>query len=470
MDLISVVSGLLPYVKYSVVILIILFVGYFVYRKFFYKQYPIRLSTFVCITLLICWAVVVVGITTLSRPANFTGQVNISLFSGYINAWNKWSLFELQLIIFNMVMFMPLGALLPLLHKKNRLFWRVLVLSLVVTLSLEVFQLLSGKGIFELDDLLHNTVGSLAGYFFMMGIIEVIKQRKLKLAPVVRAIAIPLSFAVLFGIAAIVYEVQEFGNMPFKPAQKQSMEQVHVQLETTLFDQKAGACIYYNEDIRNKKVIKDIAHSIAKQFQLQQVGGLRRESENLSFAFVDAEGTNYSLSYSITNGTWDWYTDHLDENPSPADIKQQRQLIEDWLKKESLLPSEAIYQQQDERTIRWDLAKPENRQTACEDFSEGMIIATLSHQQKPESLFYMISNNEMVAKEPIISQKDAYEALVNGEFSLFNPLQKGDTLTITDVQLTYAYDTKGYYRPVYEFTGSVNDPDFVVAITIDAMQ
>lgn len=444
--------------------------GYLVYRGFFQDKYPVRLSTFVVITLLICWIVVVFGITTLRRPVFFTGQLNFSLFSGYVNAWNKWSMFEFQLIIFNMIMFMPLGGLLPLLHKKNKSFWRVLVLSLVFTSCLEIFQFASGKGIFELDDLLHNTIGSLIGYFIVMAFIVIIEQRKLKLVPIVKALSIPLFFTALFGIANTVYQAQEFGNLPFKPAQKQNMEQIQIQLETELSDKGAEACIYYNEDIRNGKVLKRIGESVTEQFDLQQQGGMRRESENLSFSLVGDEDISYSLNYNISKGIWDLYTFSLNEELLTVDIEQQRERIENWLKKEDLFPRDAVYQQQDEQTIRWDVAEAENLQTACEDFSQGMIIATLSNQQTPRSLSYEIYDNEMVTKKPIISQQDAYEALVDGEFYMFNPLQKGDTLIITDVLLTYVYDTKGYYIPVYEYTGSVNEPDSTVKILIAAME
>ncbi|MGM9949047.1 MAG: VanZ family protein, partial [Lysinibacillus sp.] len=449
MDLITIITGLLPYVKYSMVFIIIMSIGYLVYKKFFFKKYPVRVATFVAIALLICWAIVVLGITTLSRPAFFTGQINVSLFSGYINAWNKWSVSELQLIIFNMIMFMPLGILLPLLHRKNRSFWRVLALSFGFTLCIEVFQLVSGKGIFELDDLLHNTIGSLAGYFLMMAFIVMLEKRKLKLAPIAKALSIPLFFAALFGIATIVYQAQEFGNLPFKPAQKQSMERIEVQLETALSDKEAEACIYYNEDVGNLKEAQRTAQFIAEQFNLQQQGGMRREGDNRVLSFLDDQGISYRFTYFMQDGSWQWYADYSNEQPLTLNVAQQRQLIEGWLKKEDLLPTGAVYQQQDERTIRWDLAEAEDLQTACEDFTAGMIIASLSNLQAPADIIYQMNDHKMVTKKPTISEQEAFEALADGEFSLYNSLEKGDTLTITDVQLDYVYDTKGYYQPVY---------------------
>jgi len=469
MDLISIVSGLLPYVKYSIFIIIILMIGYFIYRKFYQGKYPIRLSKFVFITLLICWFIVVFGITTLSRGAKYTEQINFSLFTSYVNAWNKWSLTEFQLIIFNMLMFVPLGVLLPLIHHKNKSFWRVLVISITFTSCIEISQLITGKGIFELDDLLHNTIGSLAGYFIVMVFILWTEQRKLTYIPIVKAISIPLVFITLFGVANVVYNAQEFGNLPFKPAQKQNMEHIQMQLETELSNKSPKACVYYNKDVNDIKKGKLIAQSIAKQFNLKQQGGIRIDGDNRIFTFQDDEGNAYYLTYFMSNGSWSVSLDNINDGPLKVDIEEQKQLLENWLKNEGLLPNNAIYQQQDERTIRWDLAEPENLQSTCEDFSKGLVMISLFNQQVPDILFD-ISDNVMVAKKQLISQQQAYNVLVNGEFSTYKLLQKGDTLTITNIRLTYTYDTKGYYQPVYVFTCIVNDPDYSIEVLISAIQ
>ena len=469
MDLISIVLGLLPYIKYSIMVIIFLMIGYFIYRKFYQKTFPIRLSKFIFITLLICWFIVVFGITTLSRGANFGEHINLSLFSGYVNAWNKWSLTEFQLIIFNMFMFVPLGVLLPLIHHKNKSFLRVLIISISFTSFIEISQLITGKGIFELDDLFHNTIGSLVGYFFVMVFILWSEQRKIKFVPIMKAISIPLVFITLFGMANVVYNAQEFGNLPFKPAQKQNMEQIKIQLETELSNAPSNACVYVNKDAKNLEKAKLIAQSIAKQFNLKQQNGIRIDGDNWIFIFQDNEGSEYLLTYFMSDGSWFLSFDITEDAPLKVDMKQQKQLLENWLESEGLLPNNAVYQQQDERTIRWDVAEPENLQSTCEDFSKGMVIFRFFNQQVPDILFN-VSNNEMVAKKQLISQQQAYELLANGEFSIYQTLQKGDTLTITDVRLTYTYDTKGYYQPVYVFTSTVNDSDTPIEILIAAIQ
>ena len=468
MDLLSIVSQLLPYVKIAVFIVIALIFVHFLLKRLFKKKYSIRLSKFIFIMLIACWGIVVLGITTLSRPAMYTGQFNPNLFSSYVNAWNKWSLPEFQLIIFNMLMFVPLGMLLPLIHYKYKSFGRVFVISIVFTLCVEVFQFISGKGIFELDDLLHNTLGSLAGYFFIMAIVTSIEQRKLELVSIVKAVTIPVLFVLLFVIANTVYKAQEFGNMPFKPAQNQSMEQIDVELETKLSNNSSNACIYYNSDVRDINNLKTISQSISNQFGLQQQGGIRLEGENRQLTLRNVEGGTYYLTYFMYNGSWSFSSDYYNEETPKVDIEQQKQSLENWLKKEGLFPSNATYAKQDERTIRWDLDAPVNLQSTCEDFSQGFIVVNLSDKQTPDGIIYDVSDNKMIGEKEIISTEEAYEALLNGEFSLFNPLQKGDTLTVTDVHLDYTYDTKGYYQPIYVFTGFVNVPDSTVEILIPA--
>ena len=61
------------------------------------------------------------------------------------------------------------------------------------------------------------------------------------------------SFITLFGVANVVYNAQEFGNLPFIPAQKQNMEHIQMQLETELSNKSPNACVYYNKDVNDIK-------------------------------------------------------------------------------------------------------------------------------------------------------------------------------------------------------------------------
>lgn len=122
---------------------------YLIYKKVFHGKKTFTKVQTISAVLLCCWLVLVIGLTSLSRGSNFVGSFNIDFLSGYISAWNHWSISELQLIIFNMLMFAPLGFLLPLLWKRAEKLWIILTVSLSLTSLIEVIQLLTGTGIFE---------------------------------------------------------------------------------------------------------------------------------------------------------------------------------------------------------------------------------------------------------------------------------------------------------------------------------
>jgi glycopeptide antibiotics resistance protein len=64
----------------------------------------------------------------------------------------------------NVIAFMPFGFLLPLLNAKYRGLFRVTIYSLLFSLAVEVIQMLSRVGAFDVDDILLNTLGGFLGY------------------------------------------------------------------------------------------------------------------------------------------------------------------------------------------------------------------------------------------------------------------------------------------------------------------
>ncbi len=61
-------------------------------------------------------------------------------------------------------MFVPLGILLPLLIAKFKEFKWLLLVVVGATVTIETYQTLTGAGIFELDDLMNNSLGGIFGY------------------------------------------------------------------------------------------------------------------------------------------------------------------------------------------------------------------------------------------------------------------------------------------------------------------
>ncbi|MBH0332951.1 antibiotic resistance protein VanZ [Brevibacillus brevis] len=78
----------------------------------------------------------------------------------------------------NVIAFMPFGFLLPLLFpKKAGSLFRVIQLSLMLSLGVELTQLVMNVGTFDVDDLLLNTAGGIIGYVFYLFIWILQKKR-----------------------------------------------------------------------------------------------------------------------------------------------------------------------------------------------------------------------------------------------------------------------------------------------------
>lgn len=67
-------------------------------------------------------------------------------------------------IVGNVVCFIPFGAILPVLSRGARNFWVITFLSAAFSLAVECAQLISKVGSFDVDDILLNTLGGMAGF------------------------------------------------------------------------------------------------------------------------------------------------------------------------------------------------------------------------------------------------------------------------------------------------------------------
>ena len=72
-------------------------------------------------------------------------------------SWKQWKVQKNQ-ILTNIVMFIPVGVLAGRMWK-----WRGLWVAVGVSAGIEVLQLVTSRGLCELDDVIHNTIGALIG-------------------------------------------------------------------------------------------------------------------------------------------------------------------------------------------------------------------------------------------------------------------------------------------------------------------
>lgn len=463
MDIITIFQALLRWGVFALIGGLLLgftiFAGYMVYKKVFNDQRSMSKTQGITLFLLCCWLLLVLALTTLSRGGNFTGSFNIDLFSAYANAWNKWSISELQLIIFNMLMFTPLGFLLPLFWKKAEKFKITFFVSIGLTICIETVQLLTGTGIFELDDLFHNCIGSLFGYFCIMAILSIIREKRVRFVPIGKVLIFPCVIGMIIGTVSLIYEQQPYGNMPILPAAKQDMSRVKIIIDLSLADQPATASIYKSTYAEDQDYIERIIDQLTKLEDVNFSGTQRREGENSVYTGKSPNSEDVQLNFFFRTGHWSYTTWHDAATLTEKAAKNYGDFYKNWLKENGLLPATAVFSIQNDDTLRWDAPEEKDLSIAKTAFTSGSIFMQFDSELKLSSMHYGISWNEYVATEEIISPKAAFKQVEDGNFEQYVPFQQGDTLWVKECKLAYVYDTKGFYQPVYRFTGYINDED-----------
>ena len=80
----------------------------------------------------------------------------------------------------NIVAFIPFGIFLPIITNNRLKFYQVTVFTFALTLSIELTQLVSRVGIFDVDDMILNTLGGMMGYLLFFGWKSIKERKKLK--------------------------------------------------------------------------------------------------------------------------------------------------------------------------------------------------------------------------------------------------------------------------------------------------
>ncbi|WP_413305597.1 VanZ family protein [Bacillus sp. 1P10SD] len=81
----------------------------------------------------------------------------------------------------NILIFVPLGILLPILFKKYRSFAKLLISVVGMTFAIEIGQFFLQIGQFDIDDVILNVIGALIGFAFFKGLTIISRQTNWKL-------------------------------------------------------------------------------------------------------------------------------------------------------------------------------------------------------------------------------------------------------------------------------------------------
>lgn len=142
-----------------VIILIILLSLLIVF--FVSKTIKIKISQAVAAVLFITVVLIILTLTVFGRiPGERQMQIIPFWSYGEILCGNRY---VLKQVILNIVLFVPIGIVLPFLLNKKVSLEIALVYGVVFSSIIEVLQLVTCRGLCEFDDIFHNSLGCMIG-------------------------------------------------------------------------------------------------------------------------------------------------------------------------------------------------------------------------------------------------------------------------------------------------------------------
>jgi len=95
------------------------------------------------------------------KRANF---VPFSTLQFFYRMKSSYSYYVAKNILGNIIGFIPLGILLPIMSTRLQRILRTTGVVFLISLSFETIQLITNLGVFDVDDLILNTIGGAIGY------------------------------------------------------------------------------------------------------------------------------------------------------------------------------------------------------------------------------------------------------------------------------------------------------------------
>jgi glycopeptide antibiotics resistance protein len=114
--------------------------------------------------ILFAYVVFLLDIALFQFPA-INPTPNVIPFRTIVQDWSHGGWMFLINFVGNIVAFVPMGLVPPFIRKRQTKLWQVVAFSFALSLLIEGGQLISGRRVPDVDDLILNTFGGGLGYF-----------------------------------------------------------------------------------------------------------------------------------------------------------------------------------------------------------------------------------------------------------------------------------------------------------------
>lgn len=394
---------------------------------------------------------------TFLRSSGHFREWNFHWFRAWREAWNNFSVKNWANILLNIALFVPLGFLLPLLTKKLRRWHRMTAVGFGVSLAIELIQLLTARGICDVDDLFANTLGAAMGYFAADFLCSIVAPRGHRLKPALRDFGILCLPVLAIGSIFAAYRMQEFGNLPNAAAYSNNTRKVQWTLACEFPSAESEVACY-----QTQAMSRGDCDALA-----QQIASL--VGEEVDMASYYQEMAYYNLTGGIV--TVYYYDGSLrasfhDHGTFCSDLN--REMVEHKLEQFPVqIPEQAEFDVQEDGWYSF----------TCDRLQDGAVLldGALRCRFNEDGTLCNIENNlvwyRFHRNVAILSPEQAYKALCAGEFydnGLFE-YKSPTQISVLSCILDYEIDTKGFYQPVYRFSVASSDGSYEDSLMIPAL-
>ena len=154
-------------------VLIFIISIYFLEKKIHFKKKVVSYSIFFSYILFVFF------FTVIGREASSGYQYNLELFWSYKRAFSEGSLVNLFGNSLNILLFIPFGiCAFGIMDCSMEKFVFVGCIGMVLSLIIELLQLALKRGLFEFDDIFHNVIGMMLGYYFCCAVARIKRNRR----------------------------------------------------------------------------------------------------------------------------------------------------------------------------------------------------------------------------------------------------------------------------------------------------
>lgn len=426
------------------VLLILFLIGWLIYKKVFHGQKKLRKKYLVLGAVSFVY-LFIVACAVFADRAEYEEGVQ-SLFASYRHAWYYWRPTDWMNIVLNILLFVPFGFFFPLWSKKLDKFYITVPAGFLLTLVIEFLQYILKLGVFEWDDILNNTIGTLLGYCALQISVCIVKKKKLKKALLC---CVPyLAVAAVFGSIFLAYAVQPYGNLELAYYAKLAPKSINVTVGN-LPDQDQKANVYKQVPVSREEAraaanaLFDAADIVADDTTEFYEGG--------RFSIESTDG-DYTFTMDTENGTYEFeefayfWMDSSLRPSTPLPAEEVRLALQAY--GVDLPPNCPVQVEEGDCYMFSPVMETQN------GIVRGTLYCYINESGDIVGITSDIVTLQLVSAEDIISVQEAAERIQSGKYSA-EYLPASCTLVINDCEISFSEDSKGFYQPVYLFTCEV---------------